>query len=270
MENELVRYSRAGDEFHYRWAARRAIKLIDPRSPSILLIIEGSKESKLAGEYVIDVAEYLGTDIDNINEIIYYQLKHTTKRKDDSFKLSDLKNTIEGFALRFNEHYSNANTLNNKKITFSIITNRPIDANFKKNISAIANCDNANSRFQITLEKYTKLQSDALRKFCSQLVLVDGEGDYNDQRYQLHLELVQLVAGTVDNPQINNIISLVKEKALPDSDGKIVQEEILQRFGVTSERELFQLRHILSLFIVLSLENNTLNYLNKYKTVHLQ
>lgn len=57
-ENALVRYSRAGDKFHYRWAARRCLRMIDPRSPLQCITIEGSKESKAAGEYVIDVAEY--------------------------------------------------------------------------------------------------------------------------------------------------------------------------------------------------------------------
>jgi hypothetical protein len=58
MENELVRYSRAGDAFHYRWAARRCLRMIYPKSRLQSIKIEGSNEPGLAGEYVIDVAEY--------------------------------------------------------------------------------------------------------------------------------------------------------------------------------------------------------------------
>jgi hypothetical protein len=58
MDNDLVRYSRAGDVFHYRWAARRCLRLIHPKSLLKRVVIEGSEESKIAGEYAIDVAEY--------------------------------------------------------------------------------------------------------------------------------------------------------------------------------------------------------------------
>ena len=49
----------------------------------------------------------------------------------------------------------------------------------------------------------------------------------------------ELLAGAADNPQIENVIALVQERALPHSDGQIVREDILKRFGVTGERDLF-------------------------------
>jgi hypothetical protein len=58
MENELVRYSRTGDIFHYRWADRRCLRLISPKSLLRQIVIEGSKEDEMDGEYVIDVAEF--------------------------------------------------------------------------------------------------------------------------------------------------------------------------------------------------------------------
>ena len=85
MENELVRYSRAGDVFHYRWAARRCLKMIPPNSPLKCVVIESSKERKVAGEYVIDVAEYLDPKDNGVEDISYYQLKHSTKRIDSPF-----------------------------------------------------------------------------------------------------------------------------------------------------------------------------------------
>lgn len=55
---DLVAYSRVGDTFHYRWAARRCLYLLDFNSGLEYITIEGSKEPRLAGEYVIDTAEY--------------------------------------------------------------------------------------------------------------------------------------------------------------------------------------------------------------------
>ncbi len=104
--NDLVPYSRAGDVFHYRWAARRCLRLIQPSSHLESVVIEGSKQKKKAGEYVIDVSEYYN-QTSSIKRIDYYQLKHTTvnaRNQGTPFQLSDLKDTIVGFAERFRQH----------------------------------------------------------------------------------------------------------------------------------------------------------------------
>src|SRR3972149_3518293 len=98
MDNELIRNSRRGDVFHYRWATRRCLRLIDPKSSLKCVVIEGSKESTLVGEYVIDVAEYMESDYSDKEKVTYFQLKHSTKRVSQHFNLSDFKDTIEGFA----------------------------------------------------------------------------------------------------------------------------------------------------------------------------
>jgi hypothetical protein len=240
MENHLVRYSRAGDVFHYRWAARRCLRLISPKSPLRQVVIEGSKERKKAGEYVIDVTEYSDSPEGHSQEVAYFQLKHTTVRKDQPFTLSDLKDTIVGFAERYSQHLS-GETADQEfaKVSFSIVTNRPISENLKRKIATISEGGQADQRFQSTLKKYTELEGRELRDFCASLEFADGEEDYDAQRYALHVEISQLLAGTVDTPQVATITELVQEKALPNSDGVIVREDVLKRFGVTSARDLF-------------------------------
>lgn len=237
MSNDLVAYSRAGDVFHYRWAARRCLKLIYPHSSLQKIVIEGSSEKKKAGEYVIDVTEYSNTLDDKI-KISYYQLKHTTVRCDKPFILSDLKNTFTGFAERFLQH-KNDEVFNIENLSFVVITNRKIDDTLKKNITSIIDNKTVNKRFLETIEGYTKLSAEDLKLFCNILKLEDSEGDYNVQREDLRIELAQLIAGTIDNTQLNNLISLVQEKILPDSDNLIVKEDVLKRFGVSSIRALY-------------------------------
>jgi len=125
--NGLVSYSRAGDVFHYRWAARRCLKLIQPNSNLESVFIEGSEEKRKAGEYVIDVSEYYNT-AGSKRRIEYYQLKHTTVQRDKPFTLSGLKDTIVGFSKRFQQH-DNEKSLNG--VSFTIITNREIDGFFQ-------------------------------------------------------------------------------------------------------------------------------------------
>ncbi|OCA71936.1 hypothetical protein BBI01_07200 [Chryseobacterium artocarpi] len=235
MSNELVAYSRAGDIFHYRWAARRCLSLIYPISSLKSVIIEGSNEDGKQGEYVIDVSEYYDTT-EGETIIKYYQLKHTTQQKDNPFVISDLKETIEGFAKRFSQH------LQEPKVpiySFHIVTNRPIEASFKKNISYLADGKKVNGRFLKTIEKYSGLTSENLFNFCSLLEFQDSEGNYNNQKNELRWELSQIFAGAVDNAQVENIVALVQEKILPDSNRIITREDILKRFGFSSEKELF-------------------------------
>src|SRR3990172_6958711 len=135
MDNELVKDSRKGDVFHYLWAARRCLKLINPKSPLKCVVIEGSKESTLVGEYVIDVAEYMVSNDSGKEKVTYFQLKHSTKRVNQHFILSDLKDTIEGFAKSFKK--LSCKSGNAQAVTFAIVTNRPINDKFKNGVYAI-------------------------------------------------------------------------------------------------------------------------------------
>lgn len=203
-------------------------------------------EQGLAGEYVIDVTEYSNSPDTATQQIAYYQLKHTTVRTNDPFNLSDLKNTIEGFATRYSDHFcKNEASDNLPVVTFIIVTNRPINQNLKQNFATISSGerilrqDQQDSQSQKTIEEYTQLQGEHLAAFCALLEFADGEGDYSVQREDLRKELSFILAGTVEDPQIANIVELVRAKVMPDSDGRIVREEVLQRLGVTSDGELF-------------------------------
>jgi len=230
-----VSCSREGDIFHYRWAARRCLKLLDFNTPLDTVTIEGSNDD-LAGELVIDVAEY-SSDANDTKSVEYFQLKHSTAQLNKDFLLSHLKNTIEGFAKRFNA-LQNENH-NYQSIKFSIITNRPISADFKENIRKLSEGKKADSRFKTIIEGYTELSNSELKKFCQSLKLVDGEGNYDAQKHEIHKELVTLSSAVIDKSIINNLVALVQEKVVTPENNKIVRENVLQIFGVTSEKELF-------------------------------
>lgn len=237
MSNNLVAYSRAGDVFHYRWAARRCLRLIYPNSNIAYICIEGSSEIEKEGEYVIDVSEYSLEDTGN-KKIDYYQLKHTTVQGNEPFTLSDLKDTFIGFAARYVQHKSEGKR-NVKDISFTIITNRKFANSFKKNLLTITKKGIVDPVFKRTIESYTNLSEEDLELFCSKLYLEDSEGNYTIQKDELRIELTQLIAGSIENAQIENLVALVQEKVLPDSNGRINREDVLKRFGITSENELY-------------------------------
>jgi len=235
MSNNLVGYSRAGDVFHYRWAARRCLALVDPKTLLRNIVIEGSKEKEKAGEYVIDMSEYY-IEAEGKEHIIYFQLKHTTVKKKIPFQLSDLKDTFTGFAKRFLQHTQKNDDIN---FSFSIITNRLVKDSLKQNIVRLANGENADKRIINTLIRYTALNNADLSRFCSLISFKDGEGDYIFQKDELRLEVAHLISGVVDNAQVESIVAMVQERVLPDSDGTICREDILKRFKIYSEKDLF-------------------------------
>lgn len=108
-ESMLVRASRDGDQFHYIWAARRALKLLTPNSGLVAITIEGASTEELneaqtieAGEELIDIAEYYtSTELEKATHVRYMQLKHSTLRVDEIWQPSGLENTITGFAKRY-------------------------------------------------------------------------------------------------------------------------------------------------------------------------
>jgi hypothetical protein len=239
-----VRYSRAGDAFHYRWAARRCLRMIDPKSPLKCITIESSKESKAAGECVIDLAEYSENETDG-KTIAYFQLKHTTVRIGKFFTLTEIKSTLAGFAKRYSSCLiQNGGKFQKGAVIFSFVSNRPVSKRLKQGIDAIRIGSNAPKKLKKDLERITKLTGDHLREFCTSLTFNDGEGDYIVQKANLRGEMAEYIAGFIDSHEVDNLIALITDRALPESEdhrknGEIFREDILRRLDVTSERDLF-------------------------------
>tara|TARA_B110001469_G_C9648489_1_gene329467 strand:+ start:522 stop:6857 length:6336 start_codon:yes stop_codon:yes gene_type:complete len=235
QSNSAVKHSRAGDEFHYRWAARRCLKLIAPSAPLSSIKIEGSKHNKLAGEYVIDVSEYYEGSEQQPGEIVYYQLKHSSVRVEQNFTLSELKKTITDFAARFKDHKKEKAT---ELLRFKIVTNRKVSPELKNAIRNIATGQAVVNRPLEGLKELTKLGLRRLKEFCQCVSIIDDEGDYKTQKVQLQGEAADFIAGFVDCDYVDRIVGLVRSRVLPDSDREITKEDVFAKLGVTSLREL--------------------------------
>lgn len=239
MGVDAVRDSRAGDIFHYRWAARRCLRLVNPNLKVTRIVIEGSSEPTLAGEYVMDVTEYSEAEDGLRKNISYYQLKHTSKRVDQCFKLSELKKTIQGFANRYKEHLKNPSD-ELGIITFSIITNRKLCNTFKDGITSIAKNLDSDRKFHNKFKEYTGLKDQNLQRFCEAFKWIDDEGNFADQKKELHFEMAAFFSGIVEHDEINNIIDLVQKQVLPDASGAITPEKVLMCLGgFTDRNQLF-------------------------------
>lgn len=236
QNSDLIHYSRAGDKFHYRWAVKRCLRLLDFNTDLSHITIEGSQESEMSGECVVDLAEYRKSKSGD-KSVEYFQLKHSTVRADTHFTLSLLKDTIIGLSQRFSELTTNA--LEYKSATFSVITNRLIAPDFKINIEKLANGELADNRFTTTLKKYTKLNDAKLKSFCSSLRLCDSEGNYDAQKYDIHKELAKLSVSKDIQDREKLLVAKVWEKIEPGQSNVIKKEDMLEAFDVTDINDFF-------------------------------
>ncbi len=134
--------------------------MIDPKSPVKSITIEGSKQSKLDGECVIDLAEY-AEKTDETAKIAYFQLKHSTLRLHKNLTFSDAQKTLAGFAARFQAARKEKRG-KRPFSTFTLVTNRLISPQLKMGIERIRTGKKTTPALQKQMEKSTKLAGEEL------------------------------------------------------------------------------------------------------------
>lgn len=235
INSSSTHYSRAGDKFHYRWAVKRCLKLLNFDTDLTKITIEGSEEESFKGEDVIDIAEYRKNGF-GLKSVEHFQLKHSTVRIDKPFTLSELEDTITGFAKRFTELTVQGAF---DSISFTVITNRLISHNFKENIDKIIKGEKANTVFLKTIKKYTGLNDKSLKAFCSCLYLCDSEGNYNVQKYDIHRELAKLSVSKNVSDRERLLVSTVWDKIDPGVSNVITVNDMLAAFNVLDIQDFF-------------------------------
>ncbi|MEU2913534.1 hypothetical protein ACWCQ0_41370 [Streptomyces massasporeus] len=124
-----LRASRDGDQFHYHWAARQALKLLLPDADLTAIAVEGVSHDDTQGcdgEDVIDIAEYYGAaGLREANRVVYRQLKHSTTQATEEWTVSGLAGTVGGFAEKSRRIRQESPGLE-QKVTFELLSNRPV------------------------------------------------------------------------------------------------------------------------------------------------
>jgi len=170
-------------------------------------MIEGSREDQQAGEYVIDVAEYSQIK-GQPSSVDYFQLKHSTVRTHLKVTLSNLKETLGGFANRYKASSQNLSNLGSApQTTFSVVSNRCVSQRVKDTVQKITNGDSIPKKLESQWHTITSLRNDQLRKFCSVLNFIDGEGDYVVQKEKLQTEVTEYIAGFVHTDDLGNLLN---------------------------------------------------------------
>ena len=138
---DLLRPSRDGDQFHYRWAARQALQLLRPGSELTAISVEGASSGDPdlgEGEEVIDLAEYYGgKSLTQAHRIVYRQLKHSTRHAEDEFTVSGLRRTLEGFGKIYREVKAE-HPGEEEKVWFEFVSNRTVRPSVLQAVEVLA------------------------------------------------------------------------------------------------------------------------------------
>lgn len=239
-KSDLVRASRDGDQFHYHWAARHCLSLLPGVSDLVAISIEGASAaedsgSPSEGDELIDVGFYFGSEsLKDARLIRYVQLKHSTKRVQEPWTASGLKNTLEGFSERFAK-LSKAFTWEElrDKLSFTFTTNRPIDEKVTESLKDLAEGNTArHSAVAKTLLGYVKGLGSETANFFMLFSVEAGEPDLWNQRNLLFKDVGKFLA-EADSDAPLQLKELVTKKATSEhaSNPSIRRLDVLRALG---------------------------------------
>ena len=202
---DLIRPSRAGDQFHYLWAARRCLALLPPNDGPRWYQHRGSlhrrrfrdESAALADDTVIDIAEYYGdTNPSRAQRVRYMQLKHSTRRAATAWTASGLETTLKGFAEKYGRHLQQFGAdYVSTRFEFWFVTNRPVSVIVVQAVDDAAHGTAPRRPAELQkLERVTGLAGAELSSFCGLLHFEDRQDDYWNQRNILLQEVERLPA----------------------------------------------------------------------------
>ena len=245
---DSVRLSRAGDQFHYLWAARRCLYLLSPSTDLVAVTIEGvSSDESLGstsghGEESIDVAEYFRSEsLSSCTKVIYYQLKHSTINVARPWRLNDLKKTFAGFAKRYSKFLEDASDPESQQVEFVFLTNRPVADWVHELLRRIKErkLESQDSRKLQQLKNYLSATDELVYEFIDRFRIEDTSDGYWEQRNILYEEVRSYLPG-FDKNCSDQLWLLVTKKVLPESSNNpsIRREDVLRALN-TDEQSLF-------------------------------
>lgn len=243
----LVRPSRDGDQFHYHWAARQCLELLSGTTDLVAVSIEGASEKEAereeigAGEELIDVGLYFGAEtLAQARLVRYVQLKYSTRQARDPWTASGLRDTIKGFAARYEQLLGRfAADDVAQRFRFEFTTNRPLELKVKEAIADLASGTTArHQKLHQALLDFTGLDEARAARFFSQFVVECGEAQLWIQRNLLMQDLgAYLPDADYDAPV--QLKELVTRKATSEfQSNPVIRRHDVLRALKTSEEQL--------------------------------
>ena len=218
---DLLRPSRDGDQFHYTWAARQSLRLLDRSSGLHALFVEavdpsehsaepvvtttsagtpgpgGSVETPRmdTGDQVIDLAEYWGSShIDEADRIVYRQFKHSTRHAHELWTMSFLTKTLLGFANKYHTLLEN-HPASAERVEFEFISNRAPATSARETLTRLRNNTESARADAIRTQLADILTGEEIGVLCRRLRIDDRAPSLLRLRHLLDIQVSDLLPG---------------------------------------------------------------------------
>ena len=257
---DSVRYSHAGHDYHFTWAALRCLELLSPASELKAVTIEGPSPDDHTAEdadslLIIDTACYYGSeDPASARLVEYIQLKYSTDPKDVEWTAATLSKfkkkggpphgVIGKFADRFRAIHANAPHLaSGDALRLRLITNVSISPAAKEALDHLR-CGSSPPPDTDLETAYKRLKTAAgldgeqLKTFAAALSLEGESGSRFELERQLEAGSSTFTAGP-DFRHAANIKRIVRDRAQPEyaGDPGVRRETLLGALGLFSPAE---------------------------------
>ncbi len=251
---EKSRAAKDGNEFHETWAARRSLELLMPRDELVGIAVEGfstqdGEHVSSAASEIADLVLYYGDDcsFESAKRVEVSQFKYSIANQYKPFVASDAKQTFEKFAEAERDHrkkFGKAKT--ERKLRFSIVTNRPIDSHFSSALSKLA--EGADSLDLKTIQQANQiydacgLSPVSIQSFLSRLELRGATGSLIALKSDVSTRIVDwsVSADYVAHGRLGSLKALLRSKAGTEGQGRNVVRlvDVLSALGVADDRDL--------------------------------
>ncbi|SDR72234.1 hypothetical protein SAMN04488543_0205 [Friedmanniella luteola] len=220
---DTLRASRDGDQFHYTWAARQSLRLLDASSGLAAILVEavdpsehrrqsdqrldqpGATDEQLrdedeastssTGDEVIDLAEYWGSsDIDNADQVVYRQFKHSTVHPDEPWTFSFLTKTILGFARKYRV-LSRDHPAALANVSFEFVTNRPIADSASILLEELRQAKSSRASDTVREKLESVIDGKDIARFAGQIKVDDQASSLRKLRALLAVQVADFLPG---------------------------------------------------------------------------
>lgn len=220
--------SRAGDRYHYLYAARLAMTMLDPNASLRRIVVEGSAEDDLAhaGEAVIDLALYYEDVVNQGEWITYCQFKHSIVIPPPDVTISSVTGTLEGFAKRYKDLPKAAAS----SCRFEFTTNRALSDSLEQALKALRKGEVSDD--SDTLRAKIDLDPNATMAFAKQVHMVTETPDMTGLRRLLLDDARAYLPGDDKNAPIR-LVNLIADCAAEKSthSRELTRHDVLDLMG---------------------------------------
>ncbi len=227
----LVTSSRAGDRFHYVWAAAHSLKLLDRQSGLLQVWVERAAGEEVPGSEIVDLAEYYGPKPDTVDRVIVRQLKYSVRRANQPMGLAEIGPVLAKFADIDRHHAEALKVPQGADIRYVFTSNRAVSERVLSAVTAIREARKASQGATAArIVEKTGMSADNAADLLRRISFEGNAADLRTLRAQLGV-LTAEMTGELDSTVPPVLIEQISQRASGEINRPLDLATVALAFG---------------------------------------